>query len=89
MQVTPNQNKPINNVPPYSGTQVNNPQNTQGQQIQPQVQQYCNQAAACSAAPQGPATPPTPPNTPPQNVQVPATTSGVNIQIFNPSVYIL
>lgn len=85
MQVTPNQNKSINNVPPYFGTQVNNPQNTQGQQIQPQVQQYCNQAAACSAAPQGPATPPTPPNTPPQNVQVPATTSGVNIQIFNPS----
>ena len=55
MQVTPNQNKSINNVPPYFGTQVNNPQNTQGQQIQPQVQQYCNQAAACSAAPQGPA----------------------------------
>lgn len=77
MQVTPNQNtQKVNNVPPYSGAQVTNPQT---QQIQPQVQQYCAQAAA-------PSTPPnTPPNNQPQNVQIPATTSGVNIQIFNPS----
>lgn len=78
MQVTPNQNQQkVNNIPPFSGTPVTNLQNQQGQ-IQPQVQQYCAQAAAPSA-------PPTPPNTPPQNVQIPSTTSGVNIQIFNPS----
>ena len=85
MQVTPNQNiqktatTPQQNVNSGAAPQPQQPQCTNpAGYIPPQVPYY----PPCYSQPQVQ----NPPQGQPQNVQVPATAAGVNIQIFNPSV---